>query len=196
MTKIAIVYHSGYGHTAAVAEAVKTGAASVAGTEVGLYKADDLADPESGPWDALAGADAIIFGAPTYMGSVSAPMKHFMDASSKVWFSHGWKDKIAAGFTNSGSLAGDKQVALQQLSTLAAQHAMIWVGTDLKSGYNASGHDFGSVHNRAGHFLGLGTQALTDLPGDQSPDQADRETAELFGKRVATVTAQWVKGRA
>ena len=84
MAKIAIVYHSGYGHTAKVTEHVRKGAAE-AGSDVTLYKAEDLASPESGPWDELAAADAIIFGAPTYMGSASAPMKQFMDASSKAW---------------------------------------------------------------------------------------------------------------
>ena len=116
MTKIAIVYHSGYGHTAKVAEHVRKGATTT-GTEVTLYKAEDLASPDTGPWDELAAADAIIFGAPTYMGSASAPMKQFMDASSKAWFTDAWKDKIAAGFTNSGSLAGDKSGTLAQFAT-------------------------------------------------------------------------------
>ena len=194
MARIAIVYHSGYGHTAKVAEHVRLGAAG-AGTDVTLYKAEDLASPESGPWDALAAADAIIFGAPTYMGSASAPMKQFMDASSKAWFTDAWKDKIAAGFTNSGSLAGDKSGTLAQFTTLAAQHGMIWVNFGMKSGYNASGHDFSGALNRAGHSNGLATQALTDLSAEEGPDRADLKTAELFGDRVAKATLRWVQGK-
>ena len=106
--KVAIVYHSGYGHTAVVAEHVAKGAGEVPGVEAALYKVEDLASPDNGPWDQLAAADAIIFGAPTYMGSASAPFKQFADASSKVWFTQGWKDKLSAGFTNSGSWSGDK----------------------------------------------------------------------------------------
>ena len=106
MINIAIVYHSGFGHTKVVAEHVAKGAASIAGTTANLFKAEDLASPDSGPWEELARADAIIFGAPTYMGSASAPMKQFLDASSKVWFTQGWKDKIAAGFTNSAAWSG------------------------------------------------------------------------------------------
>ena len=94
MTNVAVVYHSGYGHTAAVAEHVGKGAEVVAGTSAKLYKAEELSSPDSGPWAELAIADAIIFGAPTYMGSASAGMKQFMDASSKVWFTQGWKNKI------------------------------------------------------------------------------------------------------
>lgn len=192
MARIAIVYHSGYGHTAKVAEHVRKGAA-IPGAEVRLYKAEDFADPESGPWAELARADAILFGAPTYMGSVSAGMKQFMDASSKVWFTRGWENKIAAGFTNSGSLSGDKVVALQQLATFAAQHGMVWVGNALPTGYNASGHDFDAALNRAGFFLGLGTQSLTDLPADKTPNDGDLRTAELFGRRVAEATLRWAR---
>ena len=195
MAKIAIVYHSGYGYTAKVTEHVRKGAAE-AGSDVTLYKAEDLASPESGPWDELAAADAIIFGAPTYMGSASAPMKQFMDASSKAWFTDAWKDKIAAGFTNSGSLAGDKSGTLAQFATLAAQQGMIWVNFGMKSGFNASSHQFGEALNRAGHSNGLATQALTDLSAEDGPDAADLKTAELFGERVAKATLRWVRGKA
>lgn len=42
------------------------------------------------------------------MGGMSAQFKAFMDAGAKVWFAQGWKDKIAAGFTQFGSQNGDK----------------------------------------------------------------------------------------
>jgi len=195
MAKIAIVYHSGYGHTAKVAEHVRDGAAGT-GAEVTLYKADDLPTPDEGPWDELAAADAIIFGAPTYMGSASAVMAKFLEATSKVWFAEAWKDKIAAGFTNSGSLAGDKNETLQRFATLAGQQGMVWVNFGMKAEYNASDSDFATAKNRAGYYLGLGTQALTDLPAEDAPDAADLETAELFGKRVAEATQRWVRGAA
>ena len=192
MARIAIVYHSGYGHTAKVAEHVSKGAAST-GAEVRVYKAGDLIAPDQGPWDELAAADAIIFGSPTYMGSASGVMKTFIDATSKAWFHRTWANKIAAGFTVSGSLSGDKTVTLQQFATLAAQHGMVWVGAGLPSGYNSSKSDFATAHNRAGHFLGLAVQALSDLPAEQTPDRYELETAELFGKRVAEATLRWVR---
>jgi multimeric flavodoxin WrbA len=45
--------------------------------------------------------------------------------------SRGWQDKVFAGFTNSASLNGDKQVTLIQLQTLASQHGGIWVSLGL-----------------------------------------------------------------
>ncbi|HEX4879224.1 MAG TPA: flavodoxin family protein, partial [Limnobacter sp.] len=98
MTQVAIVYHSGYGHTAKVAQAVQAGVDTVAGVQSHLISVNEVNDAT---WDTLAKADAIIFGSPTYMGGASADFKKFADASSKVWFSQGWKNKIAGGFTNS-----------------------------------------------------------------------------------------------
>ncbi|HEX9880924.1 MAG TPA: flavodoxin family protein [Hyphomicrobium sp.] len=193
MTNIAIVYHSGFGHTAVVAEHVAKGAGSVPGVTARLYKADELSSPDTGPWAELAAADAIVFGAPTYMGSAAAPMKQFMDASSKVWFTQGWKNKIAAGFTNSASWSGDKLSTLSQFAVFAAQHGMVWTGTGMTPGYNASTSSPDAV-NRIGSFLGLMTQANSDQGPELAPPQSDRKTAELFGHRVAEVAVRWKSG--
>ena len=154
MTIVAVVYHSGYGHTAVVAEHVAKGAASVPGVSVRLIRADELTSPDTGPWAELITADAIIFGAPTYMGSASAVMKQFMDASSRVWLSQGWTDKIAAGFTNSGSWSGDKLATLEQFAIFAAQQSMIWTSSGMMPGNNSS---TGSPedNNRVGSYLEL-----------------------------------------
>lgn len=82
--RTAIVYHSGYGQTAKVAEHIRKGAAATKGGDVRLYKAEDLTSPEAGPWNEVGQADAIIFGAPTYVGSASGVMKAFIDATSKA----------------------------------------------------------------------------------------------------------------
>jgi NAD(P)H dehydrogenase (quinone) len=189
MVTVAIVYHSGYGHTKAVAESVAKGAGSVPGTTVDLINVDDV----DGKWDDLAKADAIIFGAPTYMGSLSGPFKTFMDKSSKVWFGQGWKNKIAAGFTNSGSQSGDKLNSLLQLAVFAGQQSMIWVGTGMMPGNNSSTASIEDL-NRIGSFLGLMTQANVDQGPDVAPPAQDHKTAHLFGERVAHIAHRWVKG--
>jgi len=184
MTKVAVVYHSGYGHTAKQAQAVATGAESVAGASATLIPVEQIEEH----WATLEAADAIIFGSPTYMGGVSAPFKAFMDASSKPWYARAWKDKIAAGFTNSASQSGDKLNTLIQLAVFAAQHAMIWVGVDILPGNNNSK---GSVEdlNRLGSFLGAMAQSNADEPAELTPPPSDLKTAELLGARVA-VTAK------
>ena len=190
MVKIAVAYHSGYGHTAKQAEAVARGIDSVAGAKAVLVAVDALGED----WDALNSADGIIFGSPTYMGGVSAQFKTFMDASSKIWYSRGWKDKIAAGFTNSASQSGDKLSTLIQLAIFGAQHGMIWTGLDLLPGNNNSK---GSVEdlNRLGSFLGAMAQSNADQAADVVPPAADLKTAEHLGARVAAVAKAYVAGR-
>lgn len=183
MTTVAVVYHSGYGHTAAIAQAVARGARA-AGAKTQLISVTD-ADKH---WDDLAAVDAIIFGAPTYMGSASAPFKAFMDASSKVWFHQGWKDKIAGGFTHSGSINGDKYNTITQLFTLAMQHGMVWIGLGLMPGNNSSKGSVADL-NRMGGFTGLMTQSNVDQGAEAIP-ASDLKTAEHYGRRVAEFALQ------
>ena len=128
--RVAVVFHSGYGHTRVQAEAVHHGASRVPGVEADLVPVDEV----DSRWDALDAADAIVFGAPTYMAGPSAPFKAFLDATSPRWQEQRWKDKLAAGFTNSAGLNGDKLATLQALALFAMQHGMVWVGLGLPPG--------------------------------------------------------------
>jgi NAD(P)H dehydrogenase (quinone) len=173
---ITIVYFSGYGHTQRVAEAVAAGAGAR------LLRIDEHGNLPASGWEQLAAADAIVFGSPTYMGSVSWQFKKFLDDSSKVWAVSGWKDKLAAAFTNSAGMNGDKASTLYALFTLAQQHGMFWVGTGMMpSNLKASTRD---DINYVASFTGL----ATTTPADATPDEmvrGDLETARLFGRRVA-----------
>lgn len=188
MKKVAVVYHSGFGHTERQAKAVVDGAAAVAGVTAQLVSVAD-ADKH---WDDLAAADAIIFGAPTYMGSVSAAFKKFMDDSSKAWFGSAWKDKLAAGFTNSGSQNGDKLNSLIQLMVFANQQGMLWVSLGLMPGNNNSK---GSVDdlNRLGSFSGAMAQSNVDQGADGMLE-SDLKTAAHLGRRVAEAALRYNRG--
>jgi multimeric flavodoxin WrbA len=181
MSKIVIVFHSGYGHTQRMAEAVAEGAKGE------LLAIDAEGNLPEGAWDKLAAADAIIMGSPTYMGSVSWQFKKFADASSKQWFGQAWKDKLFAGFTNSATMNGDKLSTLHYLFTLAMQHSGVWVGTGLMPS-NAKAAKRDDV-NYVGSFSG----AMAQSPSDSSPAEmpaGDLETARLFGARVAATAAR------
>lgn len=185
----AIVYHSGYGHTETVAKSVERGAAKAGGTTLIKIAADGkIADAD---WTALNAADAIIFGAPTYMGSASGPFKMFADASSKAWFTQAWKDKVAGGFTNSLSMSGDKLSTLQQMSVLAAQQGMIWVSLgEMPAQQAETPHQRDpNALNRVGSSLGVMTQAENAGP-DITPPAGDHKTAENYGERVAKIAAR------
>ena len=191
MTTVAIVYFSGYGHTAKQAEAVAQGAAGVPGIEVNVLRIDQEGNLPDGALDGLSAADAIIYGSPTYMGGPAWQFKKFADASSKPWFTQAWKDKIAAGFTNSASVNGDKGATINYLFTLSQQHGQIWIGTGLMPA-NTKAHGPADVNWTAG-FAG----ALSISPSDASPEEAPRagdlETARLLGKRVAELTLRLAK---
>lgn len=188
MVHVAIVYHSGFGHTAALAKSVERGAKAVDGAEVQLIPVDSINDH----WSTLESADAIIFGSPTYMGSASAKMKEFMENSSKLWYQQKWKDKLAAGFTNSGSQNGDKLATLIQFAIFAAQHGMIWVGLDLLPGNNSSAGSADDL-NRMGSFLGMMAQSNVDEAAEATPRLSDHQTAEHLGRRVAEAALRWRK---
>ena len=182
MTPMVVVYHSGFGHTEQVALCVVKGANRVAGVQAQAMSVVDV------DWEVLAAAEAIVFGAPVYMGSVSATFKQFMDDSSRTWFAQGWQDKVAAGFVNSGALSGDKQVALQQLQTFAGQHGMLWVNFALQPSGTGP-----TDLNRLGSYSGLMTQADNEAP-EHTPPQGDRDTAEAFGQHIAERTVRWQRG--
>mgnify|MGYP001599603877 CR=1 FL=1 len=185
---ITIVYDSGYGHTERVAKYLAQGASEVAGTDVkAICVNDGLTD-----WERLENSDAIIFGSPTYNGLISAKLKQFFEDSTKAaWTQQKWRNKIAAGFTNSGAQHGDKLNSLMSMALFAAQHGMIWVGLDLMPG-NSSSTGSATDLNRLGSWLGVMTQANTDEAPEVSPPDSDLRTAEYFGRRVAQVAARFL----
>ena len=182
MSKIAVVYHSGYGHTQRMAQAVAEGAGA------DLIAIDAEGNLPEGGWDTLGAADAIIMGSPTYMGSVSWQFKKFADASSKPWFSQAWKDKVFAGFTNSASMNGDKLSTLHYLFTLAMQHGGVGVGTGLMpSNSKAAKRD---DVNYLGSFSGAMAQSPSDA-GAGDMFAGDLDTARALGQRVADTAARF-----
>ncbi|MED5525388.1 MAG: flavodoxin family protein [Pseudomonadota bacterium] len=181
MPKTSVVYHSGYGHTQRVAEAVAEGAAA---TLIAISSEGDISEAD---WATLKDSAAIIFGTPTYMGGPSWQFKKFADASSKVWMQQGWKDKVFGGFTNSGSLNGDKHSTLSYLQVLASQHGGLWVSLGLMPANTlaASRSDI----NNLGGSMGVLVQSPTDAGADAIP-QGDIDTALAYGKRVAAIAAR------
>ncbi len=182
----AIVYHSGYGHTKRMAEAVAEGAA---GTLIEINAEGNIPDEA---WAILETVDAIIFGSPTYMGGPSWQFKKFADMSSKPWFSEKWKDKLFGGFTNSASINGDKLNTLQYFVLLAGQHGGLWVSLAVKpSNTKAAKRD---DPNRMGGYIG--SMAQTDADASVAEmSKGDLETARGYGARIATLADRFAVAR-
>lgn len=182
MTKIVVVYHSGYGHTQRMAQSVAAGASAE------LIAIDAEGNLPEGAWDTLAAADAIVFGTPTYMAGPSWQFKKFADASSKAWFAHQWKDKLFAGFTNSATMNGDKGQTISYLMHLSMQHGGVWISTGMMPA-NTKASTRNDL-NYVGGFAG----ALATSPSDASAAemaQGDLDTARAFGQRVAQAAKRW-----
>lgn len=186
---VAVVYHSGFGHTETLAHAVATGARD-AGADVNLIRVDALTEAD---WDVLDSTDAMIFGSPTYMGNVSAGFQAFAEQTGRRCQEGTWRDKVASGFTNSGAKSGDKLATLNSMAIFAAQHHMHWVSLGLAPGWNSAAGSEQDL-NRLGFWLGAA--AASDV--DTGPDQmhpADLRTGHHLGQRVAAVTRQLNIGR-
>ena len=181
---IALPHYSGAGHTAQLARAIASGADEAGARAVPINVEDMTADA----WTTLDSANAILFGAPTYMGSVAARYGAFLEEAGERWMDLGWKDKLAGGFTVATFPSGDKLSVLQRFSIFAAQMGMIWVGpTDIgapvfpeREGVNADGG-----------WLGLMATSARSPRG--AVRGGDLETARRFGGRVAEVVQRFLK---
>ena len=188
--RVAVAYHSGFGHTATLAAAVAAGARD-SGAAVVMIAVDAITDDG---WQELDESDAVVFGCPTYMGNVSAGFQAFAEKTGRRCINGTWQNKIAAGFTNSGAKSGDKLQTLMSLAVFAAQHHMLWVSLGLPPGWNSStGSD--QDLNRLGFWLGAA--AATDVDaGPEHVHSADVATCRHLGARVSAVCRQLIAGRA
>ena len=184
---ISVVFFSGSGHTTEMAHAVAKGVSANDRVSVIEHQITDT-DFNGGRWqneavlEKLDASDAIIFGSPTYMGSVSAQLKALMDATSPRYLERKWVDKIGAAFTVSGSPSGDKMNMLMTCATFAMQHGMVWVGV-------AESPVTGDGYNRLATFFGAAGEALMESPSEK-PSVEDKLTGEMLGRRVATIACR------
>ncbi|MGY4650449.1 flavodoxin family protein [Mycobacterium sp. URHB0021] len=186
---LAIAFHSGFGHTATLADAVATGATE-AGADVRVIAVGRMAEED---WGILDAADGIVFGTATYMGNLAAGFQTFAEQTGRRCLHGTWRDKVAAGFTNSGAKSGDKLATLVSLAVFAAQHHMHWVNLGLVAGWNSSTGSEDDL-NRLGFWLGAGAQTGVDA-GPENVHPSDMQTCRHLGHRVALVTRQLNVGR-
>lgn len=192
MPTVSIVYFSQSGTTALLAEAVAEGARSIEGTEVNLVRitGDQIIE---GRWQndealaRLSASDAIVFGSPTFLGNVAAQFKAFMDATGGIWYTRGWKDKLAGGFSVSGSPSGDKLNTLYALAAFAAQHGMTWVSQEALPDKSGAA----DALNRAGSFIGVTAQNTNPPNAPASLHAGDLLTGKAYGRRIADLARRF-----
>ncbi|OOF12614.1 hypothetical protein BZG82_01445 [Salinivibrio sp. PR5] len=160
MLRIAIIYHSVSDHTHAlattIAEGIQAGDADplVYRIEPDVIKHGRFIDQKV--FTQLKDVDAIIFGAPTYMGGPSAQFKAFADASSPTWEHQDWRGKLAAGFTVGSQTGGDQSATLSYFQTLASQHDMLWLSLGRANIGVENINPTGTTHGVTAHETGEG----------------------------------------
>ena len=183
-TLVTVVYHSEFrGATRSLAEAFERGARAVDGADVALVRCEDVDDH----WGRLHASHAIVFASPTYVGSVSAVFKAFIERlAGDVFLGRLWTNKVGAGLTVSSGRSGDKLNALMDMVIFAGQMGMIWVSVPVTGGHYSSAGSEEDL-NRLGGYLGVMAQANIDEPAELAPPPTDLRTAELHGRHVTTV---------
>ena len=108
MIKIAIVYHSETGNTKRMAELIEEGCGKVSDVEARAMSIDDMDEAY------IAEARAVLFGGPTYEGTISWQMKRVLDEISVnlagklggVFASQNWPGGGGADFAEMTLIAG------------------------------------------------------------------------------------------
>ncbi|MDW7989562.1 MAG: NAD(P)H:quinone oxidoreductase [Archaeoglobaceae archaeon] len=186
MVRVLVLFHSITGNVMKIAKAVADGAKEV-GVEVSVKKVpetvpkevlernpgylkvrEELEKFEIAKPEELANYDAIIFGAPTRFGVMSAQMKQFIDMTGRLWMERKLEGKIGAVFTSNEMPHGGKEATLLSMILPLLGHGMIVVGLPpVKELF------------KAGSYYGATSTG--------EPKSEDLEVAKMLGRRVAEV---------
>jgi NAD(P)H dehydrogenase (quinone) len=195
--EILVLYYSRGGRTAALARYAARGVES-AGAIARLRTVPPVTTtttaasppvPGDGPpyveLEDLVQTDGLLLGSPTRFGNMAAPLKHFLDSTSKLWLDGALVNKPAGVFTSSSSPHGGQESTLLSMQLPLLHHGMIVVGVpytetalfDTRTG----GSPYGATH------------LATEWNAALSVDEID--VAKALGARVARVAQALANAR-
>ena len=201
MMKVLVVFYSMYGHIYKMAQAIAEGAKEVPGTEVVLRRVPETLSEEilgkmgaleaqksmaSIPVckvDELAGADAIIFGAPTRFGNMCGQMRQFLDATGQLWAKGALVGKVGSVFTSSATQHGGQESTILTFHVTLLHQGMVIVGLP----YSFAGQ------SRIDEITGgspYGASTIAGGKGERMPSENELASARYQGKHVATIAAK------
>lgn len=185
---ILVLYYSRQGATAEMAQLIARGVEQ-GGLEARLRTVPEVSSvceatedsiPDQGaPYasmEDLQHCSGLALGSPTRFGNMAAPMKYFLDTSSKLWMSGALIGKPAGVFTSTSSLHGGQETTLMSMMLPLLHHGMLICGlpyseTGLLS-TQAGGTPYGPSHV-AGSDSDL---PLTDI---------EQDLCRALGRRLA-----------
>src|SRR4051812_11537799 len=201
MAVVHVVFYSTYGHVWRMAEAIASGARSVASTRVELFQVAEtlpaqvlakmhavearkafahipIADPMR-----LADADAVIFGTPTRFGSAAAQMQAFFDATGPLWQSGALIGKVGSVFTSTASQHGGQETTVMSVATFLFHQGMVIVGCPY-----AAQELLTLAEITGGSPYGAAT--IAGPKGDRQPSPNEIAIATFQGRHVAAIASR------
>jgi NAD(P)H dehydrogenase (quinone) len=203
--KLLIVYHSLYGHIAAMAQAAAEGAKEVPGVEVSVKRVPEtlpqavidamgatgaqkaLAAVPVASVDDLVAADAIIFGTPTRFGTMTAQMKQFLDATGQLWAKNELVGKVGSVFTSTATQHGGQEATILSFHTFLLHQGMVIIGLP----YAFQGQKTMVEISGCSPY---GASTITGGDGSRMPSDNELAGAKWQGKHVATIAAKLAAG--
>ncbi|ASK77794.1 transcriptional regulator [Paraphotobacterium marinum] len=157
MNKILVLYYSKHGNTQNIARQIARGIESIESCEAILRTVPEIdANNETIPQDPkvthedLKECVGMAMGSPVRFGNMAAPLKHFIDSTSKEWLSGTLVDKPAVVFTSSASLHGGQETVLQSMMLPLLHHGMVILGIPYTekelSSTSSGGTPYGVTH--------------------------------------------------
>ena len=202
--RVLIVHYTLSGHTHFLAEAIEKGAYEVEDVSVEMRRVPETLSQEeierrgAGKFqrsfvtipictmDDLRNADAIFFGAPTYLGSMCAQMQQFLESASVLWKERALVGKVGSAFTSSASQHGGQEVALLGIHAAMLHLGMITVGLP----YTFEGQ------MRIDEVTGVtpfGVATITGQRGERMPSENELEAARFQGEHVTRIASKLAK---
>ncbi len=194
MTRILVLYYSGYGHIEAMARAVAEGAGGVEGVTVAVKRVPELVPEEvarasgmkldqAAPFaepSELGDYDAIIVGTPTRFGNMAAQMRNFWDQTGALWGQGALIGKAGGAFTSTASQHGGQETTLQSVHTTLLHHGMVIVGLP----YSFEGN---TIMSEVSGGTPYGASTLAGPDGSRMPSENELAGARYQGRHIAAI---------
>jgi NAD(P)H dehydrogenase (quinone) len=197
MTRVLVLYYSGYGHIERMSEAIAEGARSVEGVEVTIKRVPELVPEEvarnSGmkldqkapiaTIEELPDYDAIIFGAPTRYGNMCAQMRNFLDQTGGHWVNDTLVGKVGSVFASTATQHGGQETTITSFHSTLFHLGFVVVGVpySCKALLNMDEITGGTPY---------GATTLANADGSRQPSHNELEIARFQGEHVARIASK------
>jgi NAD(P)H dehydrogenase (quinone) len=188
---VLVLYYSRHGATQAMANKIALGI-ELAGlparlrtvpeisTNINATRADNV--PSFGdPYVSLEDLDdccALAMGSPTRFGNMAAPLKHFLDETSREWLSGILEGKPACVFTSTASMHGGQESTLLSMMLPLLHHGMIICGLP---------YSLPELHTTTTGGTPYGVSHLADKANPNKLSNDEIALCIAQGKRLATI---------